>query len=111
MKTIGWIATAVVAAVVAYSLAFGMTWMGLKWRGFFGPRFAAVEREVFMQTRSYNQGMIQQLARYHVQYIDEENEVAKAAIRNTVRTMFSEYNPESIPNEILRDFHKECFTQ
>ena len=107
MSAFKWTLTGIAAVVVLWSLCFGLTWMGLKWKGFFGPRFADVERTVFLETRSYNQGMIQQLSRYRLQYALCTTPEAKAVIKSTVRTMFSEYPPEDLPSVELRTFHQE----
>ncbi len=107
MKTLGWIAAGFAAVVVVFSLMFGLTWLGIEWRGFFGPKRAAVEREIFYETRSYNEGMIQQLSRFRLQYIQADSDVEKAAIASTVRTMFAEYNTETLPNPELRTFLQE----
>jgi hypothetical protein len=56
MKIVGYIAIGIIVLVMLGSLAFGLEWAGIKWYGFFGPKRAAVRREVFKQTRSYNEG-------------------------------------------------------
>ena len=107
MKQIG-IGVSVVAGLFAVvALCFGLTWLGIEWRGFFGPKKAAVERKIFRETRSYDEGMIQQLSRYRLQYIRAENPEEKAAIASTVRTMFAEYDPEKCPSLELKQFLKE----
>ncbi len=99
----------VVLVVLIASLMFGLTWLGIEWRGFFGPKRAAVEREVFMETRSYEQGMAQQLARYMGEYKRSETDDERKAIASTVRAMFAEFDPDRIVNDELRSFYKECF--
>lgn len=108
MKTFGWIVASIFGLVVFLSLCFGLTWLGIEWRGFFGPKQAAVERKIFKETRSYNEGMVQQLARYRLQYVQAKEQVEKDAIKSTVRQMFAEYDPSKLPTPELRQFHKEC---
>ena len=94
----------IIGCVVMFSLTFGLTWIGIEWRGFFGSKQAAVERKIFKETRSYNEGMIQQLSRYRLQYIRSKDEVERQAILSTVRTMFAEYDAGTLPNVELRNF-------
>ncbi len=107
MKKFGYGVGILAALCTIVALFFGLTWLGIEWRGFFGPKAADVERETFQKTRSYNQGMVQQLTRYRLQYIQAEAEDEKKAIASTVRIMFAEYDPASLPNQELRDFLKE----
>lgn len=107
MKVIGYIALGIVSLAILLSLLFGLTWLGIEWRGFFGPKRAAVEREIFMETRSYNQGMLQQLSRYRLEYIRSDDEKERAAIASTVRQMFSEFDADTLPSQELRAFWKE----
>ena len=106
MKTFGWIIASLFGLAFILVLSFGLTWAGIEWRGFFGPKQAAVEREVFKETRSYNEGMIQQLSRYRLQYLRADSEDERKAIASTVRTMFAEYDRSKLSPE-LQDFVKE----
>lgn len=106
LKTIRWIATGVSSFGGFLVLMFGLTWMGIEWRGFFGPKRADVERKIFYQTRSYNQGMIQQLARYRLQYKTAKTDEERKVVASTVRMMFSEYDHKTL-NPELQNFMKE----
>lgn len=108
MRTVGTIFGGIAALVLLLSLCFGLTWMGIEWRGFFGPKRAAVERKIFKETRSFNEGMIQQLARYHSQYLLAKEPSDKAAIKGVVRQMFADYDYTKITNPNLRNFYLEC---
>ena len=107
MKIIGLIAAVVVSLAVSISLLFGLTWMGIEWRGFFGPKRAAVEREIFVQTRSYNEAKIQDLSKYRLEYLRADSQDDRDAIASTVRMQFAEYPIDSLPNQELKDFIKE----
>jgi hypothetical protein len=99
----------VIAAIVLLgSLAFGTTWLGIEWHGFFGPKRQNVEREIFEQTRSYVHGKIQDLTRYRLQYLQADTDSERAAIRSTVRMQFAEFDVEQLPHQELKDFWKEC---
>ena len=49
---------------------------------FWAPKYEGVRREVFEQTKSYNQGMIQELQNMQFEYVkaDKEEQVALAEI-------------------------------
>ena len=107
MKIIGYVAIGVVVLVVLLSAAFGMEWAGIKWYGFFGPKRAAVRREVFKQTRSYNEGKEQELIKLRLEYLREKDEEAKKAIASTIRHSFADYNEDLLDSAELRAFLKQ----
>ncbi len=95
------------AVLLLIVLCFGATWLGIEWRGFFGPKAADVEHKIFKKTRAYNEGKAQELAKYRHEYNMAETEKQKKSIASTVRHMFAEYDPESLPSQELRDFLRE----
>jgi len=107
MRIAGYVLAIIAAFVFVFSLMFGLTWLGIEWRGFFGPKRAAVERQIFQETRSYNQGMTQQLSRYRLEYMRATSNDERDAIASTVRVMFSEYDDSELDPE-LRSFLREC---
>ena len=107
MKTLGIIAMAIVSIVLLFGTMFGLTWLGIEWRGFFGPKQAAVEREIFKETRSYNEAKVQDLAKYRLEYLRADSEEDRAAIASTVRMQFAEYPIDKLPNQELIDFLTE----
>lgn len=93
----------VLATVLAVSI--GLEWLGIERRGFFGPKRAEVEREIFEQTRSYVHGKQQDLARFrHEWMLGDDTE--KKAIESTIRVMFAEIDPAMINDPDLRAFLK-----
>lgn len=108
MRVVGYIAAIIAAVVMILSLCFGLTWLGLEWRGFFGPKRAAVERRIFKETRSFNEGMVQQLAKYRIEHIRAETDMEKRSIESVVRHMFADFNPEKLDNPELRNFLMRC---
>ena len=107
MKTIGYIVISVASIIMLASLAFGLEWAGIKWYGFFGPKREAVRREVFKQTRSYNEGKEQELIKLRLEYLREENQDAKQAIASTIRHSFADYDENLIDSSELRTFLKQ----
>jgi hypothetical protein len=99
--------TGIGVVILILILCFGLEWMGIGWKGFFGPKHAAVERKVFEQTRSYVHGKAQDLSRYRLQYLQAETQEAKDTIASTIRMQFAEVNPDDLQNEDLRGFLRQ----
>lgn len=106
MKIVGYVVLGIVSIVLLLSAAFGLEWAGLKWEGFFGPRWGAVRREVFKQTRSYNEGMEQQLIKLRLEYLRADSEEVKRAIASTIRHQFADYDESLLDSAELRAFLK-----
>jgi len=85
------ILTLVVAGVGLFFVINLMMGVDLAMYKFWAPKRANVEREVFEQTRSFNQGMIQELEDYHIQYAQADDS-GKETIRSTVLHRISGYN-------------------
>jgi len=107
MKIVGFVAVGIVVIVILLSAAFGLEWAGIKWYGFFGPKREAVRREVFKQTRSYNEGKEQELIKLRLEYLRETNEAAKKAIASTIRHSFADYDDSLIDSPELRAFLRQ----
>jgi len=101
-----WIVASIAALVLLGTLAFGAEWAGLAWKGYFKPKHAAVEREVFMETRSFNQAVITALADHRLEWIREEDPIAKNAILATVRLQYGEYDESKLTSPELISFLK-----
>ena len=72
----------------------------------FQPREENVRREVFEETKSYNEGMEQQLVKYRLEYM-RGDEVEKAAISSAVRHAYADYNVDRLDPQ-LRNFVLDC---
>ena len=91
--------------VVGVLIIIGISFGGLWSYRYFAPRYEDARRKVFKETRSYNEGKMQQLAKYWHEYITgtvEEKEV----IGSTIRHMFADYESQELPVE-LRNFLDE----
>ena len=73
--------------------------LGLGWFGFIGPKRAAVEREVFKQTKSYNEAKLQDLVKYRLEYLQEDD-----PLKNLEKVKIEEVEKlESIADEISEE--------
>lgn len=77
-------------------LILGLDISGLMWKSFIGPRRENVRREIFEQTKSYQEGKRQDLIRYRLQYLQAEGKEEKEAIASTIRMMFADYDPSNL---------------
>ena len=91
--------------------------LGLDWVGtgndfflykYFAPKQAAVQRQVFENTPSFNKGMIQELENMEFEYIHEKDPNAKAALASIILHRASGYNlnDPDVPAD-LRSFISE----
>lgn len=102
MKTVVlWVLGIVGCIVLAFALELG----GLEWKKFFGPKHEAVRREVFKQTRSYNEGKEQELIKYRLEYLRAETDAEKTAIASTIRHAFADYDENLLSEELRRFLH------
>ena len=111
MKYIGWFFIVLILLGCLGCLMFGLEWVGIQWKGFLGPKHAEVERKIFKETLSYNEGMAQQLSKYHGEYLLAGDDAEKKrAIIGVVRQMFAEYDESKIDSSILRKWLIEVKT-
>jgi len=86
--------------IIAFSFKLG----GLEWQLFFKPKEEEVKRKVFEETKSYVQGKIQDLAKYHEEYQKAETEEDKEAIKQFIQERFSDFDADNINSVPLRNF-------
>lgn len=106
MKKFGYVMLGLGLIIFLIGAAFGLEWLGIKWKGFFGPKHEAVRREVFKQTRSYNEGKEQELLKLRLEYM-RASEEDKAALASTIRHQFADYDENLIDSSELRSFLKQ----
>jgi hypothetical protein len=90
----------VVAIALLIVVAFAMELGGLEWNKFFAPRKENVRRQVFEQTKSYNQAKLQELVKYRLEYMRTDDAIEKSAIASTIRLGFADYNVDELPLEL-----------
>ena len=92
-------------------ILFMVVVLGLGWLGagnefflykYFAPKMEQVRRETFEQTKSYNQGMIQELQNMQFEYIQASNE-HKMALRSIILHRAADYPVDKMPVD-LRQF-------
>lgn len=66
---------------------------------FFAPRQAAVQREVFEQTKSFRDGCIQELRNMQFEYIKASKE-HKAALASVILRKATEIKEDDLPSDV-----------
>jgi hypothetical protein len=102
--TIGVFILILVLAVVGFCF---LDYSGIFWSSKVGVWREDVRRNNFEHTKSYNQGKIQDLAKYFHEY-NEADASGKVAIKATVRQMFADYDSSLVPDDELKQFLETC---
>ena len=94
------------ACLLGICFLFGMTWL-IQGNDFFlyqyfAPKQAAVQRQVFEQTKSYNQGMVQELQNMQFQYVKASPE-SQEALASIILHRAADYPEAEMPTD-LRSF-------
>ena len=66
---------------------------------FFAPREEAVRREVFEQSKAYNEGMAQELRRMQLEYVQAKPE-QKAALASIILHQTAGYDTSKLPSDL-----------
>jgi len=69
----------------------------------FAPQREEVRRQVFEETKSYNQGMIQELQNMQFQYVATKDSSAKASLASIILQRAADYPEDRLPAD-LRSF-------
>lgn len=104
MKVLGGIFLGIVALVVLLGLSWVFTGNEFFLYKYFAPKRAEVERQVFENTKSYNQGMIQELQNMQFEYIKATPE-QKQALGSIILHRAADFDENKLPVD-LREFIK-----
>lgn len=88
----------IIGLVAFIAIMLGLELAGVHWYRFIAPQKENARREVFEQTKSYNEGKTQQLAKYKIEYDLATNDDEKEAIAAGIRGMFADYDAEKLPH-------------
>ncbi|MDO8582637.1 MAG: hypothetical protein Q7R63_01455 [bacterium] len=109
MKTIGQIVVGVAAFAAFIVLMLGLGWLAqgndFFMYKFFAPKQEAVRREVFEESKAFNQGMIQELQNMQFEYM-KAGEKEKDALASIILHRAADYDESKMPAD-LRDFIRD----
>lgn len=100
MKKLKYILTGFTVVGLLVTGLFALKLGGLQWKKFFAPKHEAVRREVFKQTRSFNEAKLQELTKYRLEYMRSKDPAEKGAIASTIRLAFADYDTSMLPSEL-----------
>ena len=100
-----YIGAGILALVAILGLSWVVTGNDFFLYKYFAPRQAAVQRQVFENTPSYNQGMVQELQGMQFQYVKADS-AQKAALATIILSRATAYGIDKLPND-LRSFVSE----
>jgi fructose-1,6-bisphosphatase len=93
--------------VLLFGLTVGSRWVSLQVEKWFAPREENVRREVFENTKSYNEGKEQELAKTYKEYMSATTEDERKGLRAYVTHTFADYPIERL-DPALQNFVREC---
>lgn len=85
-------------------LMFGLEFGSIKLNGVLKVERANVERQVFKSTKSYNEGMANDLANFKFEYEMSRDEVERMAIRRFIIDKYSDFDESKLQNYNLKQF-------
>lgn len=88
--------------VVSTSVVFGAIEIAGRFVG------TNADRAIFKQSVTYNEGVLDDLAKYKYEYDSAEDDVEKNAIASLVRNRFANYDKSKIENREFVEFLREC---
>lgn len=66
------------------------------------------DREIFKQSVTYNEGMLDDLAKYRMEMIEAEPGVEQEAIQDLINNRFANFDESKIESRDLRNFLNDC---
>ena len=106
--TMGMFVTIGLSIVLFIGLIIAASYGGLWYRQVFEPKHKIIDREVWENTPSRVHGVTQEVSKRMVEYNRAEDEIEKRAICSSLRTAYSNVDPEVIDDYELRQFFKKC---
>lgn len=104
-EVLAWMAGSLVAIVLMIALGWIVEGNEFFMHKFFAPKTAAVQREVFEETKSYNQGMVQELQNMQFEYL-KSTPTQKEAMKSVILHRAADYPIAKMPVD-LRNFISE----
>lgn len=78
--------------------------VGLGFFKFFGPVKENINREIYENTQSFNEGKLQDLAKYFKEYNETQENENRVAIQTVIQTQFAYFDAEKVQNQKLKTF-------
>lgn len=98
----------VLAVVVLVAVVFGGGYLALTYKNTFGVANENIDRKIFKQSAAYNEGVLDDLAKYKLEITTSKDDVEKSAIADLVNSKFANYDASKIEDESLATFLLDC---
>ena len=102
------IAGLIVGIFIVLAMCIGIAWVvesnNLSMTRFFAPQYAQVERQTFEQSRSFNQGMIQELQNMQFEYV-KADAAHKKALASIILHRAADYDETKLPADLRAFLH------
>ena len=92
--------TLVITLLIVFSIAWAVQGNDFFMYKVFAPKMEQVRRETFEQTKSYNQGMIQELQNMQFDYVKTTDPAAKTALASIILHRAADYPREKLPVDL-----------
>jgi len=102
MSTIKAIGTGILSVVIILGIVWGLQGNDFFMYKFFAPKYENARRQVFEQTKSYNQGMVQELQNMQFDYVKADKD-HKDALASIILHRAADFDENRLPND-LRSF-------
>lgn len=102
------VSAALISVVIVAAIIIVTSLGGIVWTRTIGVAQKDAEREAYKATITYNEGMLDDLAKYKFQYDSAEDDVERAAIAELVRNRFANFDKSRIENQDLINFLEDC---
>ena len=99
MKTLQVITTVCILVVIVLGITWAITGNSFFLYRIFAPKYEQVRREVFEQSKAYNQGMIQELQNMQFQYI-QADEAHKGALASIILHRVADFPVDKLPVDL-----------
>lgn len=83
----------------ACAVAFWLNFFHLQQTQFFAPKYEAVRRQTFEQSKAYQQGVVQELQNMQFEYI-KANPEQKIALASIIKHRAAGVDPSILPNDL-----------
>jgi hypothetical protein len=94
-----WIAGIILVLLIATGITWAVQGSDFFLYSFWAPKYEGVRRNVFENTKSYNQGMVQELQNMQFEY-EKSTPSQQAALRTIILHRAADYPEESMPADL-----------